>query len=151
MKESNMTQGIGVTRTIVICEDDIPTLDLLCDHLSADGFGVLPASSAADARRLCRYGRPDLLLLDLSLPGDSGFDFLREIREAVEKESRPEPPLPIIVLTGRDLEGRIARSPLAPTTTYRSLSATRSCARGSRRSCGAATFVTRTRSRPASW
>ena len=67
--------------SVVVCEDDAITLDLLCDHLVADRFGVLPAPSASDALRLCRYNQPDLLLLDLSLPDASGLDVLREIRE----------------------------------------------------------------------
>ncbi len=87
--------------TIVVCEDDDATLDLLCDHLTADRFEVLPAPSAADALRLCRYNHPDLLLLDLALPDASGLDVLREIREADGIESRFDPNLPIIVLTGR--------------------------------------------------
>ena len=65
--------------TIVVCEDDAVTLELLCDHLVADRFGVLPAPSASDALRLCRYNQPDLLLLDLSLPDASGLDVLREL------------------------------------------------------------------------
>jgi DNA-binding response OmpR family regulator len=87
--------------SVVVCEDDDVTLDLLCDHLSADRFGVLPAPSASDALRLCRYNQPDLLLLDLSLPDASGLDVLREIREADGVESRFDPRLPVIVLTGR--------------------------------------------------
>src|SRR6185312_12390236 len=51
---------------LVVCEDDARTLELLCDNLVADRFGVLPAPSASDALRLCRYNHPDLLLLDLS-------------------------------------------------------------------------------------
>lgn len=77
------------------------TLELLCDHLAADRFGVLPAPSASDALRLCRFNQPDLLLLDLSLPDASGLDVLREIREADGVESRFDPRLPVIVLTGR--------------------------------------------------
>lgn len=45
--------------TLVVCEDDDVTLDLLCDHLAADSFGVLPAPSASDALRLCRYNHPE--------------------------------------------------------------------------------------------
>jgi DNA-binding response OmpR family regulator len=86
---------------IVVCEDDPVTLDLLCDHLAADRYGVLPAPSASDALRLCRYNTPDLLLLDLSLPDASGLDVLREIRRADGIESRFDPGLPVIVLTGR--------------------------------------------------
>jgi DNA-binding response OmpR family regulator len=86
---------------VVVCEDDEVTLDLLCDHLVADRFGVLPAPSASDALRLCRFNQPDLLLLDLSLPDASGLDVLREIRAADGIESRFDPQLPVIVLTGR--------------------------------------------------
>jgi DNA-binding response OmpR family regulator len=87
--------------SLVVCEDDAPTLELLCDHLAADRFGVMPAPSASDALRLCRYNHPDLLLLDLSLPDASGLDVLREIREADGVTSRFDPSLPVIVLTGR--------------------------------------------------
>lgn len=86
---------------VVVCEDDRATLDLLCDHLAADRFAVLPAPSASDALRLCRYNHPDLLLLDLGLPDASGLDVLREIRDSDGVSSRFDPRLPVIVLTGR--------------------------------------------------
>jgi DNA-binding response OmpR family regulator len=87
--------------SVVVCEDDAMTLELLCDHLMADRYGVLPAPSASDALRLCRFNQPDLMLLDLSLPDASGLDVLREIRAADGIESRFDPELPVIILTGR--------------------------------------------------
>jgi len=87
--------------SIVVCEDDAPTLELLCDNLIADRFGVLPAPSASDALRLCRFKQPDLMLLDLSLPDASGLDVLQEIRESDGVVSRFDPRLPVIVLSGR--------------------------------------------------
>jgi DNA-binding response OmpR family regulator len=87
--------------SVVVCEDDTTTLELLCESLVADRFGVLPAPSASDALRLCRYKQPDLMLLDLTLPDASGLDVLREIREADGVDSRFDPRLPVIVLTGR--------------------------------------------------
>jgi DNA-binding response OmpR family regulator len=87
--------------SVVVCEDDPPTLELLCDHLVADRYGVLPAPSASDALRLCRYKAPDLMLLDLALPDAGGLDVLREIREADGAAARFNPRLPVIVLTGR--------------------------------------------------
>src|SRR5919106_3190995 len=87
--------------SLVVCEDDDVTLDLLCEHLAADRFGVMPAPSASDALRLCRYNHPDLLLLDLTLPDANGLDVLREIREADGVDSRFNPRLPVIILTGR--------------------------------------------------
>src|SRR3954454_18738706 len=90
--------------SLVVCEDDEITLDLLCENLSADRFGVMPAPSASDALRLCRYNHPDLLLLDLTLPDASGLDVLREIREPDGVGSRFDPRLPVIVLTGRSAD-----------------------------------------------
>ncbi len=89
---------------IVVCEDDEQTLELLCDHLTADRFAALPAPSASDALRLCRYKQPELLLLDLALPDASGLDVLREIRESDGAEARFDPGLPVIVLSGKGLD-----------------------------------------------
>ena len=89
---------------VVVCEDDEPTLELLCDHLTADRYTALPAPSASDALRHCRYKQPDLLLLDLALPDAAGLDVLREIREADGVVSRFDPDLPVIVLSGRGSE-----------------------------------------------
>lgn len=89
---------------LVICEDDRATLDLLCDHLLADRFGVMAAPTAADALRLCQYGSPDLLLLDLTLPDASGLDVLREIRNPDCAVSRFDSRLGVIVLSGRGTE-----------------------------------------------
>jgi DNA-binding response OmpR family regulator len=86
---------------VVVCEDDEPTLDLLCDHLEEDRFRALPAPSASDALRLCHYKQPDLLLLDLRLPDASGLDVLREIRASEGAIGLYDPLLPVIVLSGR--------------------------------------------------
>lgn len=90
--------------SVVVCEDDAVTLELLCDHLAADSFRVLPAPSASDALRLCRFDMPDLLLLDLNLPDASGLDVLREIRHCDGVKTRFDPRLPVIVLSGRGAE-----------------------------------------------
>jgi DNA-binding response OmpR family regulator len=87
--------------TVVVCEDDDATRELLCDHLTADRYRALPAPSASDALRLCGYNHPDLMLLDLGLPDAPGIDVLREIRGAGE---RFDPELPVLVLSGRASE-----------------------------------------------
>jgi DNA-binding response OmpR family regulator len=94
---------------VVVCEDDTATLELLCDHLAADRFGALPAPTASDALRLCRYNQPDLLLLDLALPDASGLDVLREIRAADGADARFDPKLPVIVLTGSGADDQRVR------------------------------------------
>jgi DNA-binding response OmpR family regulator len=87
--------------TVVVCEDDEPTLALLCDNLEADRFRALPAPCAADALRLCHFKQPDLMVLDLGLPDAFGLDVLREIRGADGATGRYDPELPVIVLSGR--------------------------------------------------
>jgi DNA-binding response OmpR family regulator len=89
---------------LVVCEDDRATLELLCDHLLADRYEVLAAPTADDALRLCQFGSPDLLLLDLTLPDASGLDVLREIRNPDRALSRFDSRIGIIVLSGRGTE-----------------------------------------------
>jgi DNA-binding response OmpR family regulator len=87
--------------TVVVCEDDVPTLELLCDHLAADRFEPLAAPSADDALRLCHFKQPDLLLLDLNLPDMSGLDVLRLVRASEGATGSYDPELPVLVLSGR--------------------------------------------------
>jgi DNA-binding response OmpR family regulator len=87
--------------TVVVCEDDAPTLELLCDHLEADRFRALPAPTASDALRLCHFKQPDILLLDLNLPDAPGLDVLREIRACEGVTGHYDPQLPVIVISGR--------------------------------------------------
>jgi DNA-binding response OmpR family regulator len=87
--------------TLVVCDDDPPTLELLCDNLAADQFEPLPAPTAGDALRLCHFKHPDLLLLDLNLPDAPGLDVLREIRASEGATGSYDPELAVIVLSGR--------------------------------------------------
>lgn len=99
-----MTLPIQPAATVVVCEDDAPTLELLCDHLEADRFRTLAAPSASDALRLCHYKEPDVLLLDLRLPDAPGLDVLHEIRASQGATGRYDPALPVIVVSGRVTE-----------------------------------------------
>lgn len=83
--------------TLVVCEDDEPTLAMLCDNLVADQYRVLPAPAAKDALRLAARHRPDLMLLDLGLPDASGLEVLRAIRN---QRGACDPLLPVILFSG---------------------------------------------------
>jgi len=109
-----------VTReaTVVVCEDDEPTLELLCDHLDAERFATLPAPCAADALRLCHYKQPDLMLLDLRLPDASGLDVLREVRASDGVTGRYDPGLPVIVVSGRATDADRVRGLLCGADDY---------------------------------
>jgi two-component system response regulator ResD len=87
--------------TIVVCEHDEATLDLLCGRLAEDRFEPLPAVTVEEALRLCRHHLPDLLVVDLGLPGDGGPELLRRIREAHWLKTRIDPYLPALALRPR--------------------------------------------------
>ena len=67
---------------ILIVEDDAGIAKLLSDNLTIDGFSVRWAPDAAEAIAASRTFVPDLVLVDLMLPGRSGFDLCSVFREA---------------------------------------------------------------------
>ncbi len=86
----------GTSGRVLLVEDDEGIRDMLKYNLVAAGFAVHEASDGATGLRTARTARPDLILLDLMLPGMSGFDFCRALR----KTSR----VPIIMITAKDAE-----------------------------------------------
>jgi DNA-binding response OmpR family regulator len=66
---------------ILIVEDDEVITGTLAYNLSRRGFGVSQATTGAEALRIARKTRPDLILLDLMLPGESGIEVCERIRE----------------------------------------------------------------------
>ena len=81
---------------VLVVEDDEGIREMLKYNLNAAGFAVQEASDGAIGLRTARTAKPDLILLDLMLPGMSGIDFCRALR----KTSR----VPIIMLTAKDAE-----------------------------------------------
>ena len=72
-----MRSGTGVIPTVVVCSADGPTLRAICDRLVDRGVGPLPATDAEVASLLCRFGRADVLILDLDMPDGVALDLLR--------------------------------------------------------------------------
>lgn len=90
-----------VPATILVIEDHRATRTFLADNLAADGYDLLEADCAADARHLLGSGFPDLAIVDLALPDGDGLDLLREVREADRIAGRIDPDLPLLALSGR--------------------------------------------------
>lgn len=63
-------------KTIAVIDDDVPISDLLFEVLTNEGYGVLRAYSGTEAKYLLCENKPDLILLDLMLPGLSGEELL---------------------------------------------------------------------------
>ena len=74
---------------ILIVEDNEATLTLLRDVLGAHGYRVLEASSAEDGLTLARAERPQLILMDVQLPGMDGLAALRALRAEPETARTP--------------------------------------------------------------
>jgi two-component system response regulator RegX3 len=85
-----------MTDRILIVEDDDGIRETLKYHLTTAGYAVTEARDGAIGLRLARTSRPDLVLLDLMLPGMSGMEFCRALR----RSSR----VPIIMVTAKDSE-----------------------------------------------
>jgi DNA-binding response OmpR family regulator len=78
----------------LIVEDDLQVRTLLCRMLASEDFEVSAASSCPEAKQIVKGQKPDLVLLDLGLPGGDGLELGRWIRTT-------SPATGIIILTGR--------------------------------------------------
>lgn len=83
-------------KTVLIVDDEPQIVQIARDYLEHAGFGVLTAADGATALELARTKRPDLVVLDLGLPGVDGLDVTRELRR--------HSAIPIVMLTARDDE-----------------------------------------------
>ena len=82
---------------ILVVEDDAPIRRGLCDALRYAGYAVEECPTGDAALATACAASPDLLLLDVVLPGKDGFEILRELRGS-------HPQLPVIMLTARGAE-----------------------------------------------
>jgi DNA-binding response OmpR family regulator len=81
---------------ILVAEDDQKQAELIRIYLERDGHHVLVAADGRTALTWCRSRRPDLLVLDIMMPGMDGLDVCRVLRRESE--------LPILLLTARTTE-----------------------------------------------
>ncbi|MBD1813083.1 response regulator [Microcoleus vaginatus DQ-U2] len=88
----------NVTCQILIVEDDVATREILRCVLETQGWAVTEADSGRAALDRLKVARPNLILLDLTLPEMDGFELIGELRK-----SHSGDPIPIVVITGKDL------------------------------------------------
>ncbi len=84
---------------ILVVDDEPDITALVAYHLAKEGYRVTTAPNGRDALRAAREERPDLVVLDLMLPGVSGYDVLAELRRREETKE-----LGVILLTARKEE-----------------------------------------------
>lgn len=85
----------GASRIVLVVDDAVDTLRMLCDALADDGYTVMVARHAAEARERFEIAVPDAVLLDAVMPGVDGFALCREI-----KATPPWAHVPIVFMTG---------------------------------------------------
>ena len=81
-------------RRILVVDDDPNIIKVIQRGLSFEGFQVLVANSGEQALAVARDGDPDLIILDLMLPGLDGLEVCKRLRGAINT--------PILMLTARD-------------------------------------------------
>lgn len=116
---------------ILIVEDDQRLAELTAEYLQANGFEVSVEGDGARAARRIVDSQPDLVILDLMLPGEDGLSICRRVRSQY--------PGPILMLTARSDElDQVRGLDLGPTTTSANPYAHACCWRASRPCCAAA-------------
>jgi DNA-binding response OmpR family regulator len=88
-----MTMGSGAARTLLVVEDDPTINQALADRLTAEGFDVARAFDGPGALAAYEEHEPDLVVLDVMLPGVDGLEVCRRIQA--------QRPVPVLMLTAR--------------------------------------------------
>lgn len=83
-------------RKILVCDDDANIRNIMEFSLESEGFLVVVAADGDEARRLARSEAPDLVILDVMMPGSDGLAVCRELKQ--DPRTRQ---LPILLLTAR--------------------------------------------------
>lgn len=83
-------------KKILVVDDESKIVTLVRDYLEKAGYGVQTAGDGKRALEMARNDKPDLVVLDLGLPGLDGLDVTRELRRSSD--------VPIIMLTARGEE-----------------------------------------------
>ena len=81
-------------RTILIVEDNELSMKLFHDLLDAHGYTTLATNDGREALPIVREHRPDLILMDLQLPGVSGLEIIKLIKEDADLKS-----IPVVTIT----------------------------------------------------
>ncbi|NOZ78070.1 MAG: response regulator [Acidobacteria bacterium] len=87
---------------MLLVDDEPDVIETVAFRLEQEGYEVLTATDGLEALDATRSNLPDLLILDVMLPGENGYRVAHKLREEQQAGTYPRP-LPIILLTARDL------------------------------------------------
>lgn len=107
--ESGERQSAG--ELILVVDDDDPVRVMLARLLRGQGYSVSQAANATQARMVLTEEQPALVLSDIEMPGESGF----ELRQAIAERW---PDLPVILISGYSEEGQAEFAARTPNTSF---------------------------------
>lgn len=73
-------EGAAEPRLVLVIDDDEPTTDLLRRWMNSQGYGVITAMNGPQGLALARSRKPDLIILDIFMPGQSGYEVLAALK-----------------------------------------------------------------------
>lgn len=85
--------------TVLVIEDSITELEIITRYLHQAGLRVLHAKSVEEAQQTLNHQSPSLIVLDVILPGQSGFELCREL-----KTDPKTSPIPVIICSTKGTE-----------------------------------------------
>ena len=80
---------------ILVVDDNHEIRNILEKHLTAEGHEVVTAADGLEALQILDTSTPDLMTLDISMPGIDGYEVCRRVRQELQRES-----LPILIISG---------------------------------------------------
>lgn len=103
---ATLNPEIDPSQVKILIVDDIPLNVLLIDKMLAKfKFHIIKASSGADALRIIEEEKPNILLLDLMMPGIDGYQVTEQVRRTITKEE-----MPIVILSALNSNDDINRA-----------------------------------------
>jgi CheY-like chemotaxis protein len=96
---------------VLVCDDNIDLVMMLAGSLRYKGYSVQSAYTGPDGLRVAQQWRPDVVLLDIGLPGLDGYEIARRLRAAAGGSPAQLAGMRLIALTGygRDTDVALAR------------------------------------------
>lgn len=100
-------------KTVLIIEDEADAAELFAEMMRVSGFRVVKTSSSAPAIALMAAEKPDVVLLDIMMPGISGLDILRQMRRDPALVN-----IPVVVVSAKSMPTDIKHGMEAGASTY---------------------------------
>lgn len=104
---------MAANQKVLVVDDDEHILRSLSQYLELEDFNVVSASSGVEALEKFTTEKPDLVVLDVMMPGMDGFQVLETLRKDAHK-----PNVPVLMLTARDQHADIMKGYQMGATSY---------------------------------